>query len=106
MAKKKRGMPSKTCINPKCGATIHARKAVCPKCGKEQPKKETPEPKAQPAAAKPPQPAAPQPQRPAAPKPQPAAPGGLPEAISFIRQVGGLEQAKGLLNQIEEIKKL
>lgn len=95
MAKKKRGMPSKTCINPKCGATIHARKAVCPKCGTEQPKSEA---KAKPAAAKR--------GRRAGRKSAKAAPGGLPEAISFIRQVGGLSQAKELLNQIDEIKKL
>jgi hypothetical protein len=95
MAKKKqkRGMPSKTCV--KCGATIHARKAVCPKCDAEQPK---PEAKAKPAAAKR--------GRPAGSKSAKAAPGGLPQAISFIRQVGGLGQAKDLLNQIEEIKKL
>jgi len=95
MAKKKRGMPTKTCV--KCGATMHARKAVCPKCGKEQPKAEKPE-KAQPAATKR--------RRPAAPRPQPVAPGGLPQAVTFVRQVGGLQQAKELLNQIEEIKKL
>jgi hypothetical protein len=98
MAKKKRAAPSKTCIDPKCGATMHARVAACPKCGKAQPKKEKPEPKAKPAAAKR--------GRPAGRKPTKAAPGGLPEAISFIRQVGGLGQAKELLNQIDEIKKL
>jgi hypothetical protein len=91
MAKqKKRGMPTKICVDPKCAATMHARTGICPKCGKEQPKKVKPKPKAKPVAA----------------KPQKPSPGGLPEAISFIRQVGGLQQAKGLLNQIEEIKKL
>jgi hypothetical protein len=89
MAKKKRGMPKRTCITPKCGATMHVRVGICPKCGKEQPKKAKPEPKAQPAA-----------------KPQQAAPGGLPQAVSFVRQVGGLAQAKKLLSEIEEIKKL
>ncbi len=99
MAKKKlkRGMPSKTCV--KCGATMHARKAVCPKCGAEQPK---PEAKPQPAAAKA-RKSAPGKRRRAVVKP---APGGLPQAVSFIRQVGGLDQAKQLLSQIEEIKKL
>jgi hypothetical protein len=43
---------------------------------------------------------------PAAPKPQQPAPGGLPQAVTFVRQVGGLEKAKELLNQIDEIKKL
>ncbi len=99
MAKKKpkRGMPSKTCV--KCGATMHARKAVCPKCGAEQPK---PEAKPQPVAAKARRPAAAKRRRAAAK----AAPGGLPQAVSFIRQVGGLDEAKKLLGQIEEIKKL
>lgn len=98
MAKKKRGAPSKTCIDPKCGATMHARTGICPKCGKEQPSKVKPKPKAKPAASKR--------KRRAVPKPRPLAPGGLPQAVSFVRQVGSLEQAKELLNQIEEIKKL
>jgi len=99
MAKKKRGMPSKTCVN--CGATMHARKAVCPKCGKEQPKAKRE--KAQPAAARARKPAAAKRRRRAAPRP---ATGGLPQAVSFVRQVGGLQQAKQLLKQIEEIRKL
>jgi hypothetical protein len=95
MAKKKPAMPSKTCVDPQCGVTMHARTGVCPKCGKEQPSKTKSRPKAQPTA--------PRPQRPAAPQP---APGGLPQAVSFVRQVGGLDQAKKLLTEIEEIKKL
>jgi hypothetical protein len=30
----------------------------------------------------------------------------LPQAVSFVREVGGLAQAKKLLIEIEEIKKL
>ena len=101
MAKKKRGMPTKTCV--KCGKKIHARKAVCPKCGAEQPKPEKAV-TAKPAAGKTRKPAAAKRRRRrAVAKP---APGGLPEAIGFVRQVGGLDQAKDLLNQIDEIKKL
>ena len=32
--------------------------------------------------------------------------GGLSDAVSFVRQVGGLDQAKSLLQTIEEIKNL
>jgi predicted ATP-dependent serine protease len=95
MAKKKpRGMPFKTCI--KCGAKMHARKGTCPKCNAEQPTPEKPEAKAQPVAAKR--------GRRATTKPQPGS--GLPQAVSFVREVGGLDQAKKLLGQIEEIKRL
>ena len=96
MAKKKAAAPSMTCVDPQCGATMHPRQLVCPKCGKEQPRKKKVgkklKPKAQPAA---PQAAA------ATPKP-----GGLPQAVNFVRQVGGLQQAQKLLGQIEEIKNL
>jgi uncharacterized Zn finger protein (UPF0148 family) len=98
MAKKKRGMPSKTCIDPKCGAIMHARKAICPECGKEQPIAKRPKHKTQPGAAKR--------RRRVAPKPAQSAAAGLPQAISFVRQVGGLGHAKKLLGAIEEIKKL
>jgi ribosomal protein L40E len=103
MAKDKRGMPSKTCV--KCGATIHARRATCSECGTEQPKPKKHAATAQPAAAKARKSGAVKRRRRAAPKAQPA-PGGLPQAVSFIRQVGGLSQAKKLLGEIEEIKKL
>jgi uncharacterized Zn finger protein (UPF0148 family) len=108
MAKKKRGMPTKYCIDPKCGASMHARSTSCPVCGKKQPSKaeQQGEVKAQPkpetrvpvAAAKPAAAA------PAAPSK--AAAGGLNDAVSFVRQVGGLEHAKKLLADIEEIKNL
>ena len=95
MAKKKPAMPSKTCIDPKCGATMHARTGVCPQCGKDQPSKTKPKPKPQRSKAKP--------QKQVSQRPTP---GGLPEAVSFVRQVGGLQQAKKLIGDIEEIKNL
>lgn len=110
MAKKKRGMPTKYCIDPKCGASMHARSTSCPVCGKKQPSKAElagevkaapkPEVKAAVAAPKPAVVAV------AAAAPSKAVAGGLPDAVSFVRQVGGLEKAKKLLADIEEIKKL
>jgi DNA-directed RNA polymerase subunit M/transcription elongation factor TFIIS len=96
MAKKKSVAPSKTCVDPDCGATMHPRQLVCPKCGKEQPRKKEVGKKLKPKAPS------------AAPKAAAAAPtpGGLPQAVNFVRQVGGLKQAQKLLGQIEEIKKL
>jgi len=96
MAKKKSAAPSKTCVDPKCAATMHARQLVCPTCGKEQPVKRKVGKKAKPKA----QPTAPRATAPA------ATPSGLPQAVNFVRQVGGLKQAQKLLSQIEEIKNL
>jgi hypothetical protein len=108
MAKKKRGMPTKYCIDPKCGASMHARSTACPVCDKKQPSKAEqqgevkvqpkPEVRATVATSKP---AAAAPAAPSA-----AVAGGLNDAVSFVRQVGGLDQAKKLLADIEEIKKL
>jgi DNA-directed RNA polymerase subunit M/transcription elongation factor TFIIS len=96
MAKKKSAAPSKKCVDPNCGATMHPRQLVCPKCGKEQPRKKKAGKKSKPNV------------QPTAPKAAAAAamPGGLPQAVNFVRQVGGLKQAQTLLSQIEEIKNL
>ena len=96
MAKKKRGTPSKACVDPNCGTTMHARQLVCPKCGKAQPSKTKSKIKAK-AKAKVKAKAAPA---------EPPAQGGLKQAVSFVRQVGGLFKAKKLLGEIEEIKNL
>jgi hypothetical protein len=39
---KKGRTPTKTCIDKKCGASMHAKCGTCPTCGKVQPKKEKP----------------------------------------------------------------
>jgi hypothetical protein len=78
---------------------MHARTGTCPKCGTDQPSKAKPVPEAQAVATSAPQ----QPTPPAPPKPSV---GSLLDAVSFVRQVGGLEQAKKLLAEIDEIKKL
>lgn len=85
--------PSKTCVDPKCGTVMHARQLACPKCKKEQPPKAKLHSKAKSSAPK------------SAPR-RPAVAGGIEQAVDFVRQVGGLNEARKLMSTIDEIKKL
>ena len=93
--KKKRGMPTKTCSNSECGATMPSRTGTCPMCGTKQLGRLQPKAAVESSAVEPKRSAVPQ-----------VASGDLSHAVSFVRQVGGLEQAKSLLGTIEEIKNL